>query len=354
MDDLIIAKYCVALLLGVIRFSVVCVPIKIYNVIHEKESVASNFFSIVHQDRYNFLMAAFHSFGAGVMLCTCLIHLVTSVHTSIAEEFKGEITSPCQYAQVLICIGFFLVYFIEEIGQWVITKVPSKPFIRTPEYSNSVSSTSNTVISTISNHMIDFQKLKPIAIEKTASEEDESCMSETPNIVVINKKEFVRFLFTEAAVGVHAIFEGLSIGLQCKVINIIYLSIGMTIHSITTLVCLGLNLIIGRAPKSTIFRHFSVLAVLSPAAVLLGMGMNMAGKDWDKRKVNTYMEALSAGNITYITFFEVLSKEKKKRCNKLYRNLFIVIGFALMCYLEYFTFDNSDHMNPFSQYWYKQ
>ncbi|KAK9881453.1 hypothetical protein WA026_016339 [Henosepilachna vigintioctopunctata] len=136
-------------------------------------------------------------------------------------------------------------------------------------------------------------------------------------------------------------FEGLAVGLQCEVPNIAYLSIGMTIHSITTLLCLGFNLIISRAPQKVILQHFAILAVTSPIGVTIGMAIGMCDTNWNyTEKMNIYMEALSAGNIMYITFFEILSKEKKKTCNRFLRNSVIMIGFAFMCYLEVFTFKN--------------
>lgn len=89
--------------------------------------------------RYGFYNAIFHSFGAGVMLCTCLIHLVTSVHSAISNEIEGDVAASSQYSQFLICSGFFMIYFLEELGQWIIAKVPAKPFVSNPEYSASVS-----------------------------------------------------------------------------------------------------------------------------------------------------------------------------------------------------------------------
>ncbi|XP_045462385.1 zinc transporter ZIP3-like isoform X2 [Harmonia axyridis] len=295
------------------------------------EGIASVF------ERYGFYNAIFHSFGAGVMLCTCLIHLVTSVHSAISNEIEGDVAASSQYSQFLICSGFFMIYFLEELGQWIIAKVPAKPFVSNPEYSASVGSRSETVITSISNHLECCQKSKPIEITQTIDVEMSS--DSKTAIVVIDAKNFVRFLFTEVAVGVHAFFEGLAIGLQCQVLNIAYLSIGMTIHSITTLTCLGFNFIIARTPRRIILGHYAVLALTTPLGVIVGMLVNLADLNFQEReKINAFMEALSAGNILYITFFEVLSKEKKKQCNKFFRNLSMLIGFSLMCYLEYYQF----------------
>lgn len=139
-------------------------------------------------------------------------------------------------------------------------------------------------------------------------------------------------------------FAGIAIGLQCQVHNIVYLSIGMAIHSITTLTCLGINLIIARTPRKIILGHYGILALTTPLGIILGMLVNLADLNFrEKEKINAFMEALSAGNILYITFFEVLSKEKKKQCNKFFRNFFMLVGFALMCYLEYYQFKNAYH-----------
>lgn len=47
-----------------------------------------------------------------------------------------------------------------------------------------------------------------------------------------------------------------------------------------------------------------------------------------------FLEGLSAGTILYITFFEVLSREKERRVYILKRAVCLGIGFSLMAGLE--------------------
>ncbi|KAK9881452.1 hypothetical protein WA026_016338 [Henosepilachna vigintioctopunctata] len=158
--QLIVAKCLSALLLVSVRFSVVSVPLYLHLIIYKKcDKRAETLMSARNRQRFNFHMAILHSFGAGVMLCTCLVHLVTSVHSAMWQEFHLDIGINSQYSQLLICAGFFMIYFLEEIGQWIITKVPSKPLFENKEYSKSISSTGQSVICSISDNLLEHQNL---------------------------------------------------------------------------------------------------------------------------------------------------------------------------------------------------
>ncbi|KAL3276780.1 hypothetical protein HHI36_012147 [Cryptolaemus montrouzieri] len=333
--NLIVSKVLVAVSMAILRFSFVYIPIKIHNFI-QKPSTSKKLHQhtiLSGEKRFSFYITMFHSFGAGVMLCTCLIHLLWEVHILLDSSSEGQIAS---FSQLLICIGFFVIYFVEEFSQWVLSKVPSSPL----KYNTKSSSTiCELLMSSIKQHISHCEHCTPFERQSNEDTSTDSMVSANMSIV-FSKRDYAKFLFTETAIALHAIFEGLAIGLQCEEANIWYLSIGMAIHSATTLLYVGLNLIVTRANKKTILAHYFFLSVSNPCGILLGLFVSLQNTlDYEKKKmINAYMEALSAGTILYITFFDVLSKEKRKQVHRLYRGISMMLGFGLMCYLEYFAF----------------
>lgn len=51
--------------------------------------------------------------GGGVLLCTTFLHLLPEVSEAFEElDFTPDIE--IHYAELLMCIGFFVMYFVEE------------------------------------------------------------------------------------------------------------------------------------------------------------------------------------------------------------------------------------------------
>ncbi|KAG5881406.1 hypothetical protein JTB14_008918 [Gonioctena quinquepunctata] len=147
----------------------------------------------------------------------------------------------------------------------------------------------------------------------------------------------MRCILIVLALSFHAIFEGLAIGLQKNTSNIWFLFIAVCIHSATILFCMGLELLLAKAKIKFICFQMLALAVASPFGVFLGLLVTIKS-DMETRAKSTavvLLEGLSAGTILYITFFEVLNREKERRVYRIPRAICILGGFSLMAFLEY-------------------
>lgn len=141
------------------------------------------------------------------------------------------------------------------------------------------------------------------------------------------------------ALSFHAIFEGLAIGLQNEAATIWYLFTAVTIHSATILFCMGLELLIAKTKTKIIVIQMLILAATSPFGVILGLLITLSS-DMNSSKAKSatvvILEGLSTGTILYITFFEILNREKARRVFRLYRGLCILGGFIFMALLQYY------------------
>lgn len=365
--DLITTKILVAVLFGSLRFLCGILPLKIYAFLKkwEKQEAKAAFINEKRHQQVQCALAMCQSFGGGVLFATCLLHMMPEVHESV-EELKNytETETDYPFSQLIVCLGFLLIYFVEEASNWLISKVPQDPVacgpkITTPN-SNKVSpqveesEDSKTNIFIIEdttdekilsdkvsvNSMVEVENEKNL---KKMQEDDSMPEIEEPEEIdeviqehVKTKQHLFRGVVVILALCLHAILEGLAIGLQNSMSNIWYLFTAVSIHSATIMFYVGFELLLARTKKLTIFIHIIVLSVASPLGITLGLlitlNYNMNTKA--KSAAVVFLEGLSAGTVLYITFFEVLNREKERRVFRMRRAVCIVSGFILMALLQ--------------------
>ena len=63
-------------------------------------------------------------FGAGVLLSTCMLHILPEVEEGLAEaQAKLDIE---WLGELVVCAGFFLVYLVEELAHMMLHRTPHK------------------------------------------------------------------------------------------------------------------------------------------------------------------------------------------------------------------------------------
>ena len=63
-------------------------------------------------------------FGAGVLLSTCMLHILPEVQEGLAEaQAKLDIE---WLGELVVCAGFFLVYLVEELAHMMLHRTPHK------------------------------------------------------------------------------------------------------------------------------------------------------------------------------------------------------------------------------------
>lgn len=365
--DLIVTKIIVAILFGSLRFLFGILPLKIYAFLKkwEKQEARAAFINEKRHQQVQCALAMCQSFGGGVLFATCLLHMMPEVHESV-EELKNYTKTQTDYpfSQLIVCVGFLLIYFIEEASNWLISKVPQEPVcIRniTTAGSNKVSPKTEESETAESNIFVIEDPLEEKALSdnvsvnsmvqmeneknlKKSQEEDDS-MPEIEETEVVDevreeqvktKQHLFRGIVVILALCLHAVLEGLAIGLQNSMSNIWYLFTAVSIHSATIMFYVGFELLLSRTKKITILIHIIILSVASPLGITVGLlitlNYNMNTKA--KSAAVVFLEGLSAGTVLYITFFEVLNREKERRVFRMRRAICIVSGFLLMAFLQ--------------------
>lgn len=285
----------------------------------------------------------------------------------------GNITTEYPLSQLTICVGFFFVYFLEELSHWLITKLPNEPcsshlkkispsvtpldttetknsttFIINDQYqkekkeeTKSVREMKDDMLSIDENH--ENMVYDSLSLDSEVGNENEKNNQLTKEAEkhaeyeIKTQQQLMRWVFVVVALSMHAIFEGLTIGLQNSKADIWYLFIAVSIHSATILFCMGLELLMAKTRNRYIFVQMFILAMASPCGIILGLLLTLKSNMETKARSTAIvlLEGFSAGAILYITFFEVLNREKERRVYRLYRALCIIGGFSLMAFLQY-------------------
>lgn len=376
-------KIVVAILFGIVRFFFGMLPIKIYVLVQkwEHKEDKSAFEGSKRHEQVKCGLAMMQSFGGGVLFATCLLHMMPEVHESVEDLKKySETVTDYPFSQLIVCLGFLAIYFVEEISNWLISKVPQEQVNCDGKHTSPKRITSNKNKVSPSPRELS-EKSNPFTIEAAMEEQgktedsfkfDDDMLEKVDDgtsdylqvakeneknlelskeldvnsdILVDDKEEdkevrtkqhLFRGVVVILALSLHAILEGLAIGLQNSAANIWYLFVAVSIHSATILFCIGLELLLAKTRLCMIILHILILSLTSPLGIIIGLLITV-NYDMNTRAKSTavvFLEGLSAGTVLYITFFEVLNREKERRVYRLRRALCILGGFILMAILQ--------------------
>ncbi|XP_029161365.1 protein zntC [Nylanderia fulva] len=113
------------------------------------------------------------------------------------------------------------------------------------------------------------------------------------------------------ALTVHAILEGLAIGLQTQIAEVLLLTGAVASHKFVVGFCLGLELAgVSKSVPKLVFVIF-VFAIGSVIGIGIGMLTFQVDTDWSKVAL-PILQGLAGGTLLYVTVSEVLPRERAK------------------------------------------
>jgi zinc transporter ZupT len=140
------------------------------------------------------------------------------------------------------------------------------------------------------------------------------------------------------ALSIHSIFEGMAIGLEETEAGVWKLFLAVSIHATAIAFCIGTEMISSGTKKSQIVMYMVVLSIVTPIGVLIGIivTVHMEQASGEHVLVIGMLQGLAGGTLLYITFFEVLARDKlsKYGMSGLVGALAVIVGFTLMAAME--------------------
>lgn len=232
-------------------------------------------------------------FGGGVLLASCMLHMIPKVRDSlILIDWKSSFP----LAEFIVCCGFFAVFLVEEILRSI---------------------TRETNFRSVEAEMRINGRVAPLPTEVAKT-----------NFEVPEKTHHVLIL---SALSLHSALEGLALGLQPTSESVWMVFVAILIHAVIVLFSMGLKLVVDGSSELHIVLYMTISALSSP----LGGGIGLvATTDDEKTHAGTVvtLQGLTAGAVLFVTFFEVL--EKERRSGGFIRLFCVILGFSIIAGLQ--------------------
>lgn len=141
----------------------------------------------------------------------------------------------------------------------------------------------------------------------------------------------LRGLCAVLALSVHGLFEGLAVGLEQSATSVWYMSVAIATHKLVVVFCVGMELIGAAVRPAFIVVYVCGFAVVTPVGMALGMllRLDVVGNDGNDGGSDTLLatthdandedafevvaavlQAMAAGTLLYVIFFEVLARDR--------------------------------------------
>lgn len=334
-------------------------------------------------------------FGGGVLLATAFVHMMPEVRDNLNIVYAGsEVYDKVPWPEILVCGGLFLVYFVEELAHHLLYSKTHNPQdhhmhehhdaqehqeVCNPQTQQGNCNSSNWLDGDIRRKGVDSLREHTkhssygstegsSASGSTANERSAQDGNVTPAVPLLTQQSDhvlavvsarlrhhhdheevrkdasdtlttemaasrLRSLLALLALSVHALLEGMAVGLQRTSLDVWYLCAAVATHKLVISFCIGMELVTSGATLLFHAAYVAVFALMSPAGVAIGIGLTANDTDLDSPVV-AILQGLAAGTLLYVTFFEVLQRERTKCHAGLLQFAAVLTGFVVMVITE--------------------
>lgn len=337
--DPIVAKSVAMVVLFLASFTLGTIPLKL-----------SKWFNWENNPRNNKIVVMLLCFGGGALLCTTFLHMLPEVKEGLEALTEEGVFPELKFpmAELLMCIGFFTMFFVEECVHSYLDKREQKNALSPLRRSLSVRRGE-----TITASGEPFNNLSTADLVHNLEEGAHQEKNFTPNLgdnanlthipghahghghshaghshVIIEDSvvKSIRGLLIVLALSVHELFEGLSVGLEHSVGNVWYMFGAVSAHKLVIAFCIGVELISAKTKVSLMVFYVFVFAIVSPLGI--GIGIAISGhENHDSQVASVILQGLASGTLLYVVFFEILQNDRK---GGLQNYASILVGFAIM------------------------
>lgn len=260
-------------------------------------------------------------FGAGVLIATSIVHILTEVQESLPDS-----------GAIYFCGGFFIVYCVDVIVHYFGIDVPGHS--HGPSHTSGHGSRSN---STSSYGAVDSERESLLGPAPEAVPSSSSTAVTPPAAPCTNNRNAGKIGLL-CALSLHSFLEGLAIGVQDTSSKVLLLITAVACHKYVVGFCLGLEMSEGGHNRGSALRNLLVPISIFAIGSMLGIALGMALVDfknlWSSATI-PILQAIAGGTLLYVTLSEVLPREKAKyqhRSRKANGVQFVacILGFSMM------------------------
>lgn len=248
--------------------------------------------------------------GGGVLFATSFLHLLPEVR----EGFE-KLSTEFPVTEGVVCLGFLAVYALEEIVHACLGHSHTSP---THGHSHSAS---------VMNCGDQDQGRPPTPAENGADNKPHTSLSVLSSEELPAQRVSMGSVLIVVALSFHSVFEGLSLGLQETDKDTWIMFLAISVHKFVISFVVGFDLTASHLKRRTIFIYMGVFSVMSPLGALVGA---VTKNNLEGSPVVAGLNGVATGTLLYVTFFEVLQREKNSQLSGVLQLLAVLLGFGVM------------------------
>ncbi|XP_058824581.1 zinc transporter ZIP3 [Topomyia yanbarensis] len=291
-----------------------------------------------NRERFPVLISFLLCFGAGVLLATALVHMLPEVRDGLK-----------QYAEIVFCIGFFLIYTVDEISHLfgagghghshgeqpvaAVRRVSRDSTSGDLDNGRSYGTSEETKLLSKSESSIQIPQ-RSAECDGGETSENIVCSNENlPRVMVAagDPEEQVTGVFSLLlALVVHSLLEGLAIGVQSSAPQVLLLLGAVSAHKYVVGFCLGVEICThGSRHNCSHVLQILTFSIGSVAGIAVGMVLDDIGQTFNMIVI-PILQGVAGGTLLYVTVSEVLPRERGKRGLMRKRQVGLLQLFAVM------------------------
>lgn len=155
-------------------------------------------------------------------------------------------------------------------------------------------------------------------------------------IDIFNQSSGLRCFILMIALGIHASFEGVALGLQDEVGKLVNLFIGVLVHECLVSFAMGISLAKQNLKVGTIIKVSLLLCSMIPVGNVVGIAIGVV-HTFAGSLTSAILQAIAAGTFLYVIFLEILPAEINDPHDRLLKVFFLFFGFGLVACLQVAT-----------------
>ena len=151
------------------------------------------------------------------------------------------------------------------------------------------------------------------------------------------QRHYLRSYLLLVALSVHALFEGLAVGLFQDINNMLQVLGALVIHKCVLAFSMNINLVQHSFSMRAVVKSSFLFSAMSPVGFGIGILMLTYASSNLGQIFSAIFQAIATGTFLYVTFFEIFFHElNSKECHKLLKVLMMVLGYSLIAIVQYF------------------
>lgn len=288
--------------------------------------------------------------AGGVFLATCFLGLIPSARNKFEEVFAASnYVTDYPVCEAVVIAGFFLILALEQ----AVTAVHTRKAAQTVEYVQlqqlenetdthlSIEEDEDEVIFASPSQA----RVKSNSLPNGKSTDKAVNHSHLPDASKnghshghshygnVGGTKFLHSIILLLALSVHSVFEGMALGLQEDIKQIIYLLVAMVAHESLAAFALGASLLKSEVQLSAYIVYGVIFSSMIPLGAAIGVGIQ-SNHSFGADVCSAVMQAVAAGIFIFVTFFEILNHEFESGKYRGQKVLFTAIGYAALALLQ--------------------